>query len=371
MKIVCEHDDLQKALNIALKGVSYRTTLPILSGILLTAEDGKLIISSTDMSISIKTSAPAIIHEEGKIVISAKVFSEIVRKLSPGSVKIEDDENSSVEIENGTFSTTLQGISPDEYPEFEKIDAEDEIVKNKDMLVDMIKGTAFAASIEEARGIITGVLIEIQKEEMTMVALDGFRMAIKREQIVSGEEKNIIIPGKIVNEIGKILAESEEDEEVTIKVGERKAYFILKNTSVEVRLLDGEYIKYRDIIPAEGKVKSQVNRKALLDTIERASIVAREGKNVFVRFSITDNELTVSTRADEGKTIETIPHKKTGDDLEIGFNARFVADTIKAIPDEEIVMEFNTSISPCLIKPIEGNSYEYLILPVRLSSVNI
>jgi DNA polymerase-3 subunit beta len=237
------------------------------------------------------------------------------------------------------------------------------------MLKEMIKGTVFAASTEEARGIITGSLIEIKKEEITMVALDGFRLALMKEKISGQDEKNIIVPARVIGKIGKLFSETEaEDEEVIVTVGEKKVWFSIKETKIAARLLEGEFIKYNEVLPKENKTKVKMDRREILENVERAAAGAREGKNSFIRFSITGNELVISSRTEEVATRGVVQTEKEGDDIEIGFNARFLGDMLKAIPDKDVVMEFNTSISPCLVKPTSGNSYEYLILPIRLSS---
>jgi DNA polymerase-3 subunit beta len=204
-----------------------------------------------------------------------------------------------------------------------------------------------------------------------MVALDGYRMAIVKESVKGEEEKNIIITARNIQEIGKILSDDMADEDVEIEVSDKKAIFYLKDTKIVARLMEGEFIKYKEILPKDNKTKIKVRRTAMMESVERASIIVREGKNSFIRFSLEDGELIISSRAEEGTVRETVSIEKNGENMEIGFNARYMTDTLKAIQDEEIIMDFNTSISPCLVKPIEGDYYEYLILPVRLSTASI
>jgi DNA polymerase-3 subunit beta len=374
MKFICEQEDLLKSINTAIKAVTSRSTLPILKGFLLKSdrEEGTVSLSSSDLELSIETKIKGIVEESGECVISAKIFSDIVRKIAPGSVIVTLGENDYVDIKSGNYETHIQGVSSEEFPKIENMEEGEELEIEKDLLAEIIKRTSFAASLEEARGIITGVLTELEKGKITMVALDGYRMAIRRAETKNETEKKFIISGRIINEIGKILSEqTDDDETVKIKVGEKRAVFRTKDTKVITRLLEGEFIKYKDIIPQDNKVKVNIKRKDLLDSIERASIIAREGKNSFIRMSMGDGFMTISSRAEEGDTKETVEYSIEGEGIEIGFNARYAADTLKAIQDEEILMEFNTGLSPCLVKPVEGESYEYLILPVRLSSVNI
>jgi DNA polymerase-3 subunit beta len=196
-------------------------------------------------------------------------------------------------------------------------------------------------------------------------------MAIVNNKIVSAEEKNIIISARIIGEIGKILSENRGDEEILISTGDKEATFVIGKTKIISRLLEGEFIKYQDIVPKESKTQVFADKLLLSESVERASIIAREGKNSFIRLKIADGLITLSSKADEGTMVETLPVEVVGEELEIGFNARFMSDMLKAINDERIKMEFNTGISPCLIKPIEGESFSYLILPVRLSTGNV
>jgi len=180
------------------------------------------------------------------------------------------------------------------------------------------------------------------------------------------------VPAKLMREMSKILADTAEGgEEAVLDISERRMKMFTEETQVRVNLLEGEYIKYKDVLPKETKVTTILGRKELLEAVERAAMLKSEGKNAFVRFSVSDGAVTVSSRADEGRGRETVTAEKTGEDREIGFDARFMTDSLKAISDEVIEMQYNTSVSPCLIKPVEGDRFEYLILPVRLSTVSV
>jgi DNA polymerase-3 subunit beta len=375
MKFTCEKENLNYALNIVSKGVSSRTTLPILKGIMIccTSGENNITLYSSDLDISIKTSAPAFVEESGEIVVSAKLFSDIVREMPSGEIVFELREGNNAFLSGKNSEFDIQGIPSDEFPRTDGIVEGNAFSIGKSMFKDMIKRTAFAASLEEARGIITGVLCEIGAEEISLVALDGFRMAITKGKINNDKEMNIIISSRIINEIGKILSDTEEDGsgDIEITAGENKAKFVVGDTEAVIRLMEGEFIKYKDILPKENKISVKINKNDLIESVKRASIIVREGKNSFIRFKLEENDLVVSSRAEEGKNKDIISVEKTGEDIEIGFNGRFVNDVLRAIPDEKIVIELNTSISPCIIKPEEGEAYQYLILPVRLSTGNI
>jgi DNA polymerase-3 subunit beta len=375
MKFTCDKDSFNYSLNIASKGVSQRTTLPILKGIKIRCVDGdnKVTFFSSDLDISVETSAPAFVESGGETVVSAKLFSDIVREMPPGQIVFEVIEDGKALISGKNSEFDIQGIPSDQFPAMESDIDGTSFSLGKNMLKDMIRKTAFAASIEEARGIITGVLFEIGEEDISIVALDGFRMAVTRENIKGGKETKIVIPSRIVNEIGKILADSEDDGTDTIDIvdGKNKAKFIIGETTVVVRLMEGEFIKYNDILPKENKISIKVDRNELAESVKRSSIIVREGKNAFIKFKVEGTELIVSSRADEGRNKDVIDIEKEGEDIEIGFNGRFINDILRVISEEKIVMDFSTSISPCIIRPEEGDTYKYLVLPVRLSTVNI
>ncbi len=233
----------------------------------------------------------------------------------------------------------------------------------------MIRKTSFAASIDETRGVITGVLVEMTERNLNMVALDGFRMAVARENIINSADRKIIIPAKILNEISKIISENEENtQDVDLYINEKRAVFIIEDAKVVLRILEGEFVDYRNILPKEGKCRVVVNRNDLLESIERASLLAKVGKNNLIKFDIKENIIEITSKSEEGNVKEEVIISRQGDDLTIGFNSKYMIDALKAIEDEEISMNFNTSISPCLLKPLAGDAYEYLVLPVRITN---
>jgi DNA polymerase-3 subunit beta len=208
----------------------------------------------------------------------------------------------------------------------------------------------------------------MEEDALTMVALDGFRMAIAREKMKNEGKRKIIIAARILNEINKIFSEAEEENEIDLILDEKKAVILMEDARIVLRLLEGEFIKYKEILPKEYQCKIKVNKAEFLNSMERASLLAREGKNNLIKFSIFRDKIIITSRSEEGNVKEEVFVEKEGTDLEIGFNAKYIIDVLKAVSEEEIAMEFNTSVSPCLMKPITGNSFEYLVLPVRIST---
>lgn len=371
MKFTCEQQTLAKALNTVSKAVTSRTTIPILKGIMLEAkENGKLVLSASDLYISVEKVIEANVSEPGSIVVTAELFSDIIRKLPNGEIIITEKENFSLNIKTYSTDFTIVGFSTDEFPKITEIkEDQQKICFDKKTFYNMVNKTAFAASIDESKGVITGVLIEVEKDFLNMIALDGFRMAISKEKMKCEESKKIIISAKIINEMNKIISESEKESgDMYMFVGSNKAIMIIEDTKAVLRLMEGEFIKYEDILPKEYEISVILERKRFLEGIERASLMAMKGKNNLIVLSVKNDLMTIKSKSEEGDVKEEIIIEKTGEDIEIGFNSKYLIDALKAADGEKIIMNFNSSTSPCLITPAEGTRYEYLVLPVRINN---
>lgn len=371
MKFTCSQQKLSKALNTVSKAVSTRTTLPILKGILLEAdESGTLTLTASDLEISIQKKTEAVVEEAGAAVVVSKLFGDIIRKLPNEDIVIEKTEEGNLLIKTNSSEFTVISLPVDEFPNItDNEEVKEELVFDAEKFREMVKKTSFAASIDESKGVLVGVLTEIKQKSVSMVALDGFRLAISSEAMESQNESKFIISSKIINEISKIITEDDETEVIDISLGSKKATFRMGSTMVVLRLMEGEFIKYRDIIPTDSTTSLTIGRAILLESIERASLLAKEGKNNLIKMIIKNNLMTITSRSEEGNVKEEIIMEKTGEDLEIGFNSKFVMDVLKVIDDDEILMCFKTGTSPCVVRPVNGSDYEYLILPVRIPAM--
>jgi len=370
MKFTCEQQTLVKALNTVSKAVTSRTTIPILKGILLNVKNGKLILSASDLEISIEKSIEVNVIEEGSTVVMARLFSDIVRKLPNEEISISQEINGKILIKSAFSEFNIVGLNSDEFPSIGNITEEetDKLVFDKDIFKDMIRKSSFAASADDSKGVIVGVLMECKDNHLNMIALDGFRMAVIREKMIIDKEQNIIVSAKLLNEISKIISEEEAQKDIEMILDNKKALIKIDSTKVILRLLEGQFIKYRDILPKEKKCIIKINRSNLQNSIERASLLAKEGKNNLIKMTILGNLLTITSKSEEGDVKEEIIMEKTGEDIVIGFNSKYISDVLKVVDEEELLMEFNTPTSPCLIKQIEGNRFEYLVLPVRITA---
>lgn len=368
MKFICPQQTLTKALNTVSKAITNRTTIPILKGILLQAEDGQLTLTASDLELSIETKIEVEVISPGALVVSAKLFSDIIRKLPVGMVELSQIENNTAVIRCLSSEFTIVGMPPAEFPDIATVEASNSISMEKEMFKDMVKKTSFAASPDESKGIIMGVLIDISRDMIQMVALDGYRLAITREHIRGESDQKIIIPARILNEVSKVIDDSGDSPDMELFLDQKKAMFLNGATKIVVRMLEGQFIDFKNVIPREHQTRVRVSKSELSQSIERASLLARDGRNNLVRIALDSSFLTITSRSEEGNVREEVAIVREGDFLEIGFNSKYLLDVMKAVGDEEIYLEFNSSISPCMIKPIEGDGFEYLVLPVRISN---
>lgn len=371
MKFTCNQQILAKALNTVSKAVSNRTTIPILKGIMIKAtEEGSLILTASDLEISIKKEIAADVQEPGAIVVMAKLFGDIIRKLPNEDILISCDESGTVLIKTSFSEFNVVSFPTDEFPEIgNKEEGSESITLDRDIFREMIRKTAFAASVDESKGVLTGILTEIDEEFIKMVSLDGFRLALVKENMKSASSNKFIIAAKVMNEISKIISEDEEDSDINILLGEKREVINVGSNEIIIRRMEGEFIKYNDILPTENTTNVIVSKEMLLESIERASLLSREGKNNLIKMIIKNDLMTITSRSEEGNVKEEIIVEKTGNDLEIGFNSKFVLDVLKVIDDDQVSLNFKTGVSPCVVKPVDGDHYEYLILPVRIPSM--
>lgn len=366
MKIRIQQKDLSKCINVVQKGISSKSTLPILSGILLEAEEGKLKLTGTDLEIGIKSSIDCDIIEEGSIVIASRLFGDIVRKLPDLPIDINVDENNNVHINCGNSKFNIIGQPSLDYPQLPEIFEGNYFEIPKDLLKSMIRQTIFAAAQDETRPILTGALFETNNNSASLVAIDGYRLAVKKVSVNVDEDIKVVIPAKTLNEVSKIL--EDDDAEVKISCTQGNVIFNFGDTIITSRLLEGQFLNYNDIIRNEYKLKIKVKTRDFQECLERASLLAREGKNNLVRLDISDDKLIITSNSEIGNVYEELPIELEGNDIKIAFNSKYILEGIKAIDSEEIVMDMISNVNPCIIRPAEDNSYTYLVLPVRLAA---
>ena len=364
MIFICQKQKLQEGILIAQKAITGKSTMPILEGIYINASNNQLTLIGSDMDVSIQTKVEADVLQEGSIVIDSKIFGEIIRKLPNSDIRIEIIENDTVQItcEKSVFNVVY--MNADEFPKLPQIDETKQIQVPQNILKNMIKSTSFAIAQDETRPILQGILFEIKDKKLNLVALDGYRLAIKSEYLDSDFDLDIVIPGKTLNEVAKILEDT--DLMVNITFTNNHILFNLDETKVISRLLDGKYVNYNSLLPQEYKLLVEVNRQQLQNCIERASLMVKEGNTNLIKLDIKEDMIVITSISQLGKVREEVAINLQGEEIEIAFNSRYLIDVLKSMEDEVILLEMTSSVTPCVIKAKNSSSYKYLVLPVRL-----
>ncbi len=365
MKFTCSKNVLLDSINIVSKAVSSSSTLEILKGIKIQAEKS-VKLTGSDLDLSIESIFDADIRETGTIIIDTRIFSDIIKKLPDGDVELYTKDNElKISCQNTKFNILY--LSAEGYPDIKKVE-DGSIIKiySKD-LKNVIKNTLFAISNNESRPVLMGSKFEIKKSNMKVISIDGSRLALRNQIIpeTSFEDLTFVVPGRVLNELLKILKEDETIVEMSIK--NNSVMFSFDNFTIIARLLEGEFFDYNKAIPANCSIKAQINIKKFTDIVERAAIIINyDDPKIPVILNIKSNEISVECISKRGNFNESIAIDKQGDDLKIGIDSKLLLDALKAIEHENAIFEFNTVISPCVIKPVEGDSFIYMVLPRRI-----
>jgi DNA polymerase-3 subunit beta len=364
MIFTCEKQKILEGISIVQKAITGKSTMPILEGIYISTNKSTLTLIGSDMDVSIETSVDAAIIEEGSIVIDAKIFGEIIRKLPNSSIKIETIENQLIKLtcEKSVFDVVY--MNTNEFPELPKINEDLKVSVNQSILKNMIKGTSFAVAQDETRPILQGILFEVKNKNLNLVALDGYRLAIKSEFLDTDIDIEVVIPGKTLNEVSKILEDI--DDIVDITFTNNHILFNLEKTKIISRLLEGKFINYNSLLPQEHKLFVNVNRQELQNAIERASLMAKDGNTNLIKLDLQQDNLIITSNSQLGKVREEISIKLQGEEIEIAFNSKYLLDVLKNMEDNEVVMKMTSGISPCVIQEKSNENAKYLVLPVRL-----
>ena len=367
MKIICSKANLLTSVNIALKAVSAKTTMPILECLILQAKHEQIKMISNDLELGIETVVQGEIQEEGTVAISAKVFSEIIRKLPDNDVTIETDDShkATITCEKSVFD--IMGKSGEEFPVLPMIERDRFIVLSQFTLKEIIRQTVFSISDNENAKIMTGELFEIQGDQMRVVALDGHRISIRRIQLKDQYDPlKVIVPGKTLNEVSKILS-GEVDDEVKLFFTDKHIMFEFHDTLVLSRLIEGEYYKIDQMLSGDYETRVTINKREFLSCIDRATLLIKESEKRPVIIQITDGSMELRINSSIGSMNEDITIQKEGKDILIGFNPRFLMDALRVIDEEDIEIYLFNPKAPCFIKDKE-ESYIYLILPVNFNA---
>ncbi|MEE1030552.1 MAG: DNA polymerase III subunit beta [Ruminococcus sp.] len=367
MKLICSKNELLKSVNISLKAVPSKTTMPILECILIDASTSEIKFTSNDMELGIETKVKGIIEEKGIIALDAKIFSDIIRKLPDNDVVISTDSNLNTTITCEKAKFTIPGKSGEDFSYLPVIEKTEGIRLSQFTLKETIRQTIFSIAANENNKLMTGELFEIKNNILKVVSLDGHRIAIRKIELNDNyADKKVVVPGKTLNEISKILSGEIEDM-VDIFFAPNHIVFEFDNTIVVSRLIEGQYFRIDQMLSSDYETKLTINKREFLDCIDRATLFVKESDKKPIIIKIDDVNMELSINSQIGSLKEEIDIEKEGKDIMIGFNPKFLIDALKVIDDEQINIYLVNPKAPCFIKD-ENESYIYLILPVNFNA---
>lgn len=367
MKIICSKSNLLYGVNIVSKAVPTRTTMAILECILIDASTGEIKLTANDMELGIETKIEGEIEERGIIALDAKVFSDIVRKLPDNEVVIETDSSFKTTITCEKAKFNIIGKSGEDFSYIPYIERNEEISISQFTLKEVIRQTIFSIADNDNNKLMTGELFEINENSLKVVSLDGHRISIRNIELKNNyEHKKVVVPGKTLQEISKILP-GNADEDVSMYLSDNHIVFEFGNTTVVSRLIEGEYFKIEQMLSSDYETKVKINKRELLDCIDRATLLVKEGDKKPIIMNITDDKMELKINSFIGSMNEEIDITKDGKDILIGFNPKFFIDALRVIDEEEVTLYMVNPKAPCFIRD-ENETFIYLILPVNFNA---
>ena len=368
MKFTCEKALLQAAINTASRAVSSKSSIPALEGLLLRADEN-LTVSGYNMQTGIRTNVDADVIEGGALVLNARLFGDIIRRMPDDMIVFSSDANLNVKLTCGDASFDILATSASDYPDLPEVEDEFSVRIQQRTLRAMIGETGFAVSTNEARPIHTGSLFEISDAGLTMVSVYGFRLALRREPLekIEGGAFSFVAPGSALNEVEKICEDT--DELAVITLGNRHLLFEVGPTQLICRRLEGDFLDYKSAIPRANPISIVVDTKSMIASIDRVSVVISEKQKSPVRCVFDSDRVYMSAKTANGDAKDVCRVEGNGNQLEIGFNNRYLMEALKYAPADTVRMELNTGISPCIITPADDSeNFLYMVLPVRLKN---
>ncbi len=366
MKFTCEKFAFFEALNLASRAVSTKSTIEALEGILIEANVSRIEVTGYDLETGVTSFVDAQVFEPGRIVVSARMIMDIVRKLPDDVVTLETNEKLLTTITCGPSQSSMLGISPQEYPALPRVDYHSSLALSYDSLRNLIRRTAFATAVVDNRPILTGVYLEAENEGIMGVAIDGYRLGLAREKLLEPVNKKVklVIPGRSIKEIEKII--NPNDEAIYLDVSDKHLMVRKANVRFVCRLLEGEFINYQSVIPNEFNTVIKVETAAMADSVERASVIISDRLRTPVYMRFEGNEIKVDCSSSLGKVHDRTVCEIEGQDVQIGVNNRYMLEALRACDCEKINIKILTNISPVVIVPEEGEDFLFIVVPMRI-----
>lgn len=367
MTFTCDKKKLSDAVINASLAVSAKSTLVALEGVLLQCQGSALTLTGYNLDMGITKTIEVAGEEDGSVVLNAKLFSEILRKMTADTITITSDDKLLTLIKGGGSEFTILGISPAEYPEMPLIKDQKTFVLASTLLKNMIDQTLFAVAVTEQTPIHTGSLFDLKDGILHVVSVDGYRLALRKEQVNVTEDFSFVVPGRTLAEVVKLLSD-DEDELVSVHVGTKHIVFEVSGYRVISRILEGEFLDYAAAIPRNSETKVKIVAREFISSIERASVIITDRIKSPVKAIFSDDSIQVSCVTTMGKVFDSIPASIEGQDVTIGFNNKYMIDALKASGCDEVMIELSGPLSPMKVVPMQGDSFLFLVLPVRLKS---
>ena len=366
MKFTVNKSDITEAVSNIQRAVSTKTSIPALEGILLSATETGLELCAYDLELGITTVIPAFVMEPGKAVLSAKLFSDIVRRTPAEPVTVSVDEKNMATLESGYSRFSIIGIPAEEFPELPKLSDSTQISLPGALLKSMIRQTLFAIAESDAKPIHQGSLFSLENGILDVVSVDGYRLAVRREPVDFSEDLSFVVPGKTLSELLKLIKDSEEP--VEISAGRRHILFKIDNYTVISSLLEGEFLNYKAAIPPESQTEVVLKTREAIDSVERVSLLITDRLKSPIRCLFDNNEVKLNCTTSMGRASDQLDVEMTGQSVEIGFNTRYLLEALRNTECDEVKVQLGGPLSPMKVVPKEGDSFLFLVLPVRLKS---
>lgn len=366
MKILCQKSLLVEAVSNVSRAVSSKSPIPALEGILIKASQDEITLVGYDLEIGIITRMEATVKEAGEVIITARLLLDIIRKIPSELISISCDEKQLCTIKGGVSEFTIMGIPASDYPELPVIDENDSLVLKQSVLKSMIDQTLFAIATTDSKPVHTGSLFDIKPESITLVSVDGYRLALRKEPFLSDREYSFIVPGKTLSEVSKLL--KDEEEEVCMVVSHKHIIFRIDGYNVISRLLEGEFLDYNAAIPKTEKSSIEVSTRLLIEGIERTSLLISDRLRSPLKLNMSDDRIKISCNTSMGKAYDEVECKIDGEGINMGFNNKYLLDALKASDCDMVKLQINGAVSPMRVVPLEGESFLFLVLPVRVKN---
>ena len=363
MHFRCDGLELSEAINTVSKAISNKTTSQILEGIKIVCDNDKIILSATDLEMSIEKTIRAEVDSMGETVVPGRLFGEYIKKLTNEQIECELNEKNQLRIAYTDSEGILQCMDIAEFPQFKEVEKTNYFELTNEDFKSLINNVFYAVAQDDSRPVLKGILIETTGQNLRAVAVDGCRLSVANKKLlISTNDFKIIIPGKNLNEIVKLLDNSGN---IKIYVHSNNIMVDLGDTVIVNRLIDGQFINYRQILPKDYATIVTINKSQLEDAIDRASVLSKIDKNNLVKFDIKEKNLTLTSASEIGNTKENITVGLKGNDLAISFNSKYFSDCLRVIDNPYVKINLNSAIQPCVITPTEGEDFLFLILPVK------